>query len=401
MVCAFGVGSGLLVCHEGYDAALGVIDTRSGQEEGHVPGGIEGSGEHRAERDDRGQRAEQEPKKEPADKPFRQLSTAEQDEILEREAAEYKKWSRFAQSDVDRTPGWRREGRQPTDADRAEIEDLAEQSETTSEHLWALSDQHAGKPRSTDDSSTALSDQHDQPTHSSDTSSDTGERSWGENVVTASQAAQDIGLLQKFVDNPPPGLTAEQIDGLRDRIEQLNAVYNEAVDALGGNDQDLEAPSDPITENAEAHEAGIGEGSSRAGSAELTDEVRQSVMNHLNRFAEKNAGVDQPTRGMWRDEQGSWNEVISGSDELSRAADEIVANRGLPPLRVAKDVETKVAAMMKDRGITDLDLVVNKQMCEGPRSCTEVIPRILPVGSELRVEDPSGQREPLRGRTES
>lgn len=126
----------------------------------------------------------------------------------------------------------------------------------------------------------------------------------------------------------------------------------------------------------------------------------QSIMEYLDRFKDASDVGRPKTRGLWMDGQGRWSEVASGADELAETTRSVLRDRGFPKLMIENHVETKVAAYMATNGIEHLRLVVNKKMCEGPRSCTDVIPKILPVGSRLDVEDPTGKHDPLRGQEE-
>jgi len=53
-------------------------------------------------------------------------------------------------------------------------------------------------------------------------------------------------------------------------------------------------------------------------------------------------------------------------------------------------VEGHTAAIMRQRGISEAELFINKVPCGGVRGCGAMLPRMLPEGAKLRVRGPNG-----------
>jgi hypothetical protein len=66
------------------------------------------------------------------------------------------------------------------------------------------------------------------------------------------------------------------------------------------------------------------------------------------------------------------------------------------PLR-ASDVEMKLAAHMRKKGIRSATLVTNHLPCEGPLGCDALIPVILPEGYTLTVYGADGSVRVYKG----
>lgn len=110
------------------------------------------------------------------------------------------------------------------------------------------------------------------------------------------------------------------------------------------------------------------------------------------------------TSGFYRDEDGNSDLVQSGR-ELS-GEDQAIArhliDQGLARPRgsatVSQHVEAKVAWRMRNARVQRAQLVLNNVVCEGPLSCTELLPDILLPGQTLTVHDPV-QSHVFSGRT--
>lgn len=67
------------------------------------------------------------------------------------------------------------------------------------------------------------------------------------------------------------------------------------------------------------------------------------------------------------------------------------------PVRAAADVELKIAAEMRDSGITDAPVVINNVPCKGQTSCDDLLGVVLPEGSTLTVHGTNGFTKVYRG----
>ncbi|MGQ0839878.1 DddA-like double-stranded DNA deaminase toxin [Actinokineospora sp.] len=92
---------------------------------------------------------------------------------------------------------------------------------------------------------------------------------------------------------------------------------------------------------------------------------------------------------------GTVRSVASGTSQLSRRAEEVLAGLGLKETPVTtSDVEVKTAVLMRDNGIRQATLVINNRVCWGPFGCETLVPILLPAGSTLTVHslDPNGSK---------
>ncbi|WP_157528156.1 DddA-like double-stranded DNA deaminase toxin [Nocardia sp. NRRL S-836] len=105
---------------------------------------------------------------------------------------------------------------------------------------------------------------------------------------------------------------------------------------------------------------------------------------------------DYKTSGIWRDADGQSDVVQSGREadgEHDRINDHLAVQGVLWPgqkAEVTKHVEAKVAWRMRQSGINLVELVVNKEVCEGMLGCRATLPYILQPGQRLIVHDPVG-----------
>lgn len=109
-------------------------------------------------------------------------------------------------------------------------------------------------------------------------------------------------------------------------------------------------------------------------------------------------GAGQKTQGRWTDPDGRVHAEVSGKDE--KYYDAVELSREMKARRIpirASDVEMKLAAHMRRRGIRSATLVVNNIPCEGPLGCDALVPVILPAGSVLTVYGPGGFVRVYRG----
>jgi hypothetical protein len=102
-------------------------------------------------------------------------------------------------------------------------------------------------------------------------------------------------------------------------------------------------------------------------------------------------GTGQKTHGRWIDTDGNEHAEVSGKDEKYDQAIQLFRTMKARRIPVrASDVEMKLAAHMRTKGIRSATLVVNNLPCEGPLGCDALVPVILPTGYTLTVHGPDG-----------
>lgn len=102
-------------------------------------------------------------------------------------------------------------------------------------------------------------------------------------------------------------------------------------------------------------------------------------------------GAGQKTQGRWLDpDSGTVQQSVSGDDAQSRRVEDFLRDQGMPnPPQRTRDVEMKLAVLMRDRNISHLDLVLNNVPCRGPLGCDGMLPILLPAGTTLTVHGPN------------
>lgn len=112
-------------------------------------------------------------------------------------------------------------------------------------------------------------------------------------------------------------------------------------------------------------------------------------------------GHREKTSGLWRDADGVEQPLLSGVDQHREMADRLALEKmlGDPPhtLAIASHVEIKFALMMRERGLKDETIVVNKTPCDGDLGCDQMLSRFLPAGGSLTVYGPAGFKRTYRG----
>jgi hypothetical protein len=106
--------------------------------------------------------------------------------------------------------------------------------------------------------------------------------------------------------------------------------------------------------------------------------------------------ANQPqTAGLFYDKDGNERDFVSDQDSDEDTATQVMRDLGIVPanatLNVAAHVEIKAAAMMHQQGLDQGLLVINRTtgICnDGPYTCAQVVPKILPNGVVLVIWSP-------------
>ena len=160
---------------------------------------------------------------------------------------------------------------------------------------------------------------------------------------------------------------------------------------------------DAATAQRDAYTARIGPGAT-ADPAPAAPPARRAAPSQVDRMRADLPPPVQPqtgqkTHGQWVTPGGTPARLVSGRDELAARVDQVIQDEGCPmrPVTASADVELKLAAHMRDQGITSATLLINNQPCEGPLSCDELVPVVLPPGAKLTVHGPDGFTKTYEG----
>jgi SCP1.201-like deaminase len=123
------------------------------------------------------------------------------------------------------------------------------------------------------------------------------------------------------------------------------------------------------------------------------DRIRAGLPVRMARGQRRSGDPTRKTHGLWFDEDGHSDEIISGRDADQARVAAILAEMGEDKdLTITADVEMKVAARMRDQGVRRASLVINHAVCKGEYGCDRFLPILLPKGYELTVYDVRGKK---------
>lgn len=189
-----------------------------------------------------------------------------------------------------------------------------------------------------------------------------------------------------------PGLPAE----VKSSSESVSGLIGRSSDLLEGYLRDLGVPAESSSAGASGQSAPPSPASSSSNQDEDDDLVEQ-VRRELPPPVTRGRGVK--THGRWFAPGKNTAPVTSGRDDRTDRVNEIVKEAGCPfvPLTAAADVELKIAAEMRDSGITDATVVIKNVPCQGQASCDDLLGVVLPEGSTLTVHGTGGFTKVYRG----
>ncbi|MFK0244608.1 DddA-like double-stranded DNA deaminase toxin [Amycolatopsis azurea] len=194
-----------------------------------------------------------------------------------------------------------------------------------------------------------------------------------------------------------PGLPAE----VQSAAETVSGLIGQSSDLLDGYLRSLGVPA----ESASAGPSGQStpsEPATSSGDQDVGGEDDDALVERLRR--ELPPGPTPGVRGVKT--QGQWfapgkdaTTITSGLDDRTGRVDEILRESGctMRPVTAAADVELKLAAEMRDSGITEASVVINNEPCTGKTSCDGLLGIVLPAGSKLTVHGTNGFKKVYEG----
>ncbi|SDU67371.1 DddA-like double-stranded DNA deaminase toxin [Amycolatopsis keratiniphila] len=194
-----------------------------------------------------------------------------------------------------------------------------------------------------------------------------------------------------------PSLSAE----VQSSSESVSGLIGQSSDLLEGYLRDLGMPAESTSAGVSGQSAPPGPGSP-SGDRDVDEEDDDALVERLQR--ELPPGPKPGIRGVKT--QGQWfapgkkaEPIASGLDDRTDRVDEILKESGcsMRPVTAAADVELKLAAEMRDSGITEASVVINNVPCTGKTSCDGLLGIVLPEGSKLTVHGTDGFKKTYEG----
>ncbi|QXV57347.1 hypothetical protein CVV72_10205 [Amycolatopsis sp. TNS106] len=193
-----------------------------------------------------------------------------------------------------------------------------------------------------------------------------------------------------------PGLSAE----VKSSTETVTGLLGQSSDLLDGYLLSLGVPAESTSAGASGQTRPPGPATSSSDQdvgmdkdGDLVEQARRELPGPVTR------GRGVKTQGRWFAPGKTMAPISSGRDKYTEQVNQVLADAGCPyvPVTVAADVELKIAAEMRDKGITEATVVINNTPCEGPASCDALLGVVLPEGSTLTVHGTGGFTKTYRG----
>jgi len=241
----------------------------------------------------------------------------------------------------------------------------------------------------------------------------------------AQKCRANAGYVGHMSNNPAAQMAAVQLDEAARRCEEAAQYLTQVPPKARGWAEQMVAggrTTGPTPLTSRDHPPALEHGDDRAPggkepkpSSKAGDEPRPEGNRSTPKISDEDAwglfrklpvrierrGHRQKTSGLWRDADGNEQLLRSGIDQHREMADRLASDKQLgdPPhtLAVSSHVEIKFALMMRERGLKDETIVVNKTPCDGDLGCDQLLGRFLPAGGSLTVYGPAGFRRTYRG----
>ncbi|MEU3628948.1 hypothetical protein BS329_41630 [Amycolatopsis coloradensis] len=189
-----------------------------------------------------------------------------------------------------------------------------------------------------------------------------------------------------------PGMVAE----VGASSETVSGLIGRSSDLLDGYLHSLGVPAESTSVGASGQSAPPSPATSSSDPEEDEDLVEQA-RRELPPPVTRRRGVK--TQGRWFAPGKTIEPISSGRDKYTEQINQVLADARCPyvPVTVAADVELKIAAEMREKGITEATVVINNTPCEGPASCDALLGVVLSEGSTLTVHGTGGFTKTYKG----
>ncbi|MFB6724217.1 DddA-like double-stranded DNA deaminase toxin [Kribbella sp. NPDC056345] len=214
----------------------------------------------------------------------------------------------------------------------------------------------------------------------------------------ARKCREDAGHVGQLSNHPAARLAAMQLADAATRCEEAARYLSQvpprarswAEHMVAGGQHDRAAQGE---KSGYVAKEGAEPRSERSGPIPaISDEEAGDLFRKLPVRVERR-GHREKTSGLWRDPDGNEQPLLSGVDHYREMADRLALDKNLgdPPhtLAISSHVEIKFALMMRERGLLNETIVVNKNPCDGDLGCDQMLPRFLPAGGSLTVYGPA------------
>lgn len=221
-------------------------------------------------------------------------------------------------------------------------------------------------------------------------------------VVTAGEkvaaALASVATFRQMLEEAQQALaTATEGTGVHEVTQALGLLAQAGGEDAGRLEQVINAAARDIATYLDKHPgepagAGAAPATSSSSTAPAKDPAGDAVEQARRNLPPAVSKRGEKTHGRWFEPGKPAGALVSGKDELTERVDQVLQEEGCPrrPVTASADVELKLAAHMRDQGITDASVVINNQPCKGSLSCDELVPVVLPPGASLTVYGPGG-----------
>ncbi|GAA4536903.1 DddA-like double-stranded DNA deaminase toxin [Amycolatopsis samaneae] len=218
----------------------------------------------------------------------------------------------------------------------------------------------------------------------------------GEHLQTAMQSAEDAS---EALAQATQGSTDQELGQAMGLLAQAVQDVADVGQLVAKVSSELSAYMKSVTGDQGEDESGGRLSGQSAPSGGKKPEPDDPVEKARRELPERGTGRGVKTTGRWFAPGKTTSAVTSGRDAWTDRVNEVVREAGCPyvPLTASADVELKIAAEMRDTGITDATVVLNNAPCTGLTSCDSLLGVVLPAGSTLTVHGPGGFKKVYKG----